>query len=207
MSVVWQQVPDADAVEAPLTELPAPDRPGWLRRWLWAPALLVTAGLYLVRRTLEDPSGEVELWLFLGMLAGAMVTAVATLVRYRDDQRAASQARAAAAFATGARPVTGSVLVRERTMSGGRLLSGLVSYPTDDGTVQQAWSHMLPGRADAAAPGGTESGAAEDAGAAVLLPPRDGDPVAVWWAPGTETVVVRYHRGWADAVRRRAQGR
>ncbi|MEN5076130.1 hypothetical protein ABE437_20105 [Isoptericola cucumis] len=202
MSVLWQQVPDVDAVEAPLDELPAADRPGWLRRWLWAPALVVAVGLYVVRRTIEDPSGEVEMWLFLGMLAALMVTAVASLVRYRDDQRTAAETRAAKAFASGARSVTGTVLVRERTMSGGRLLSGLVSYPTDDGTAEQTWSHMLKGRPDDAA-----DDADERAEGTAALPPRDGDPVAVWWAPGTETVVVRYHRDWADAVRRRARGR
>lgn len=187
MSVVWQQVDSADAVETPLDDLPAPPRPGWLRRWLWAPALVVTAALYVLRRTLESPSGELELWLFMGMLAGLMVTAVAALVRYRDDQRRATEGRDAEAFAAGPRSTTGSVTVRERRTSSGLLLSGVVSYPTDDGTDLRSFSLML--RDDE------------------TLPPRDGDPVAVWWAPGTESVVVRYHRDWADAVRKRARGR
>ncbi|WP_344245415.1 hypothetical protein [Isoptericola hypogeus] len=190
MSVLWQQVDRADDVEAPLGELPTPARPGWVRRWLWAPALVAAAGLYVARRTLDDPSGEVELWLFMGMLAALMVTAVAALVRYRDDQRSAAEARAAAAFGTGARSVTGSVLVRERSTASGRLVSGLVTYPTDDGTAEDTFSMMLAARDDDAPE-----------------PPRDGDPVAVWWAPGTDTVVVRYQRDWADAVRRRAKGR
>ncbi|SKC52974.1 hypothetical protein [Krasilnikoviella flava] len=190
MSVVWQQVDGADDVDAPLQELPAPPRPGWLRRWVWAPALVVSAGLYVLRRTIEDPSGELELWLFMGMLAGLMVTAVAALVRYRDDQRTAAEGRAAQAFAAGARSVTGTVTVNERRTSSGLLLSGVVSYPTDEGVADRAYSHLV--RRDE-----------EDE----LPPPRDGDPVDVWWAPGTETVVVRYHRDWADAVRRRAGGR
>ena len=193
MTVLWQQVAGAEDVEAPLDALPRPARPGWARRWLWAPALVVAAGLYVTRRTIEAPSGELEMWLMLGMLAALMVTAVAALVRYRDDQRRDADEAAARAFADGARSVTGTVLVRERATSGGRLLSGLVSYPTDDGTTERTWSTMLPaGPAEAGEPDG------------VPLPPRDGDPVAVWWAPGTDTVVVRYHRGWADALRRRA---
>ncbi|MEL7975912.1 hypothetical protein AAG589_08590 [Isoptericola sp. F-RaC21] len=190
MSVVFQQVEGADDVDAPLEELPAPPRPGWLRRWLWAPALVVTAGLYVARRTVENPSGELELWLFMGMLAGLMVTAVAALVRYRDDQRRATEGRDAEAFAAGARSVTGTVTVNERRTSSGLLLSGLVSYPADDGVADQAYSLLV--RRDT-----------EDE----LPPPRDGDPVGVWWAPGTETVVVRYHRDWADAVRRRTRRR
>ncbi|GAB3093032.1 hypothetical protein [Isoptericola nanjingensis] len=190
MSVVWQQVEGPDEVDAPLEELPAPPRPGWLRRWLWAPALVVTAGLYVLRRTIEDPSGELELWLFMGMLAGLMVTAVAALVRYRDDQRQATEGRDAAAFGADRRSATGSVSVNERRTSSGLLLSGVVSYPTDDGTADRPYSSLVR-------PDDEER----------LPPPRDGDPVAVWWAPGTETVVVRYHRDWADAVRRRTRKR
>ncbi|MFE5292975.1 hypothetical protein ACFQ8T_12410 [Isoptericola sp. NPDC056618] len=190
MSVVWQQVESPDEVDAPLEELPAPPRPGWLRRWLWAPALVVTAGLYVLRRTIEDPSGELELWLFMGMLAGLMVTAVAALVRYRDDQHQATEGRDAAAFGADRRSVTGSVSVNERRTSSGLLLSGVVSYPTDDGTADRPYSSLVR-------PDDEER----------LPPPRDGDPVAVWWAPGTETVVVRYHRDWADAVRRRTRKR
>ncbi|MFF2452104.1 hypothetical protein [Isoptericola sp. NPDC058082] len=190
MSVVWQQVESPDDVDAPLAELPVPPRPGWLRRWLWAPALVVTAALYVLRRTIEDPSGEVELWLFMAMLAGLMITAVAALVRYRDDQRQAAEGRDAAAFGAAPRAATGTVSVNERRTSSGLLLSGLVSYPTDDGTADRAFSHLV--RRDEVEQ---------------LPPPRDGDPVAVWWAPGTETVVVRYHRGWADAVRRRTRKR
>lgn len=189
MSVVWQQVERAEDVDAPLDEFPAPPRPGWLRRWLWAPALVVSIGLYVVRRTIENPSGALELWLFMGMLAGLMVTAVAALVRYRDDQRQGTEARSAEAFATGARSVTGSVMVRERRTSSGLLVSGVVAYPTDDGTDDQPFSYLQR-------PSDDETD-----------PPRDGDPVAVWWAPGTDTVVARYHRGWADALRRRAGGR
>ncbi|MFI2104079.1 hypothetical protein ACH436_12340 [Isoptericola sp. NPDC019693] len=190
MSVVWQQVDSADEVDAPLEELPAPARPGWLRRWLWAPALVVSAGLYVLRRTIEDPSGELELWLFMGMLAALMVTAVAALVRYRDDQRRSTEGRDAEAFGADARSATGSVSVNERRTSSGLLLSGVVSFPTDDGTADHAFSYLVRRDEEEAYP-----------------PPRDGDPVAVWWAPGTETVVARYHRGWADAVRRRTRGR
>jgi hypothetical protein len=189
VTVVWQQVDSADDVEAPLGDLPTGDRPGWLRRWLWAPALVVTVGAYVTRRLIENPSGELDLWLSMGILAGLMVTAVAALVRYRDDQRRATEAKAAAAFAVAARSATGSVTVRERTTSSGTLVSGLVTYPTDDGTAEDTWSMMLRKGDDAPAP------------------PRDSDPVAVWWAPGTDVVVARYHRGWADAVRRRAGGR
>ncbi|WP_166846340.1 hypothetical protein [Isoptericola sp. BMS4] len=188
MSVVWQHVDGADDVEAPLGELPAADRPGPLRRWLWAPALVAAGGLYVARRLVENPSGVLELWLFMGVLAALMVTAVAALVRYRDDQRLAAETAASAAFATGARAATGSVTVRERSTSSGTLLSGLLTYPTGDGTAEATWSMML--RA------GDET-----------EPPRDGDPVAVWWAPGTDTVVARYQRDWADALRRRAEGR
>lgn len=190
MSVVWQQVEGPDDVDAPLAELPAPPRPGWLRRWLWAPALVVTAGLYVLRRTIEDPSGELELWLFMGMLAGLMVTAVAALVRYRDDQRRAAEGRDAGAFGADPRSATGSVSVNERRTSSGLLLSGVVSYPTDDGTADNPYSYLVRRDDEERYP-----------------PPRDGDPVAVWWAPGTETVVVRYHRDWADAVRRRTRER
>ncbi|MCA5892343.1 hypothetical protein LEP48_03125 [Isoptericola sp. NEAU-Y5] len=220
MSVLWQQVEHADDVEAPLEALPQADPPGWVRRWLWAPALGVALALYVVRRQLENPSGELELWLFMGMLAAAMVGAVACLVRYRDDQRRGTEQAAARAFDAGARSVTGSVLVRERATSSGRLLSGLLSYPTDDGTAEQTWSAMLPARSADEQPGeqsGERSGersddetAGEDrdgATARVPLPPRDGDPVAVWWAPGTDVVVARYHRGWAESVRRRTRGR
>lgn len=191
MSVVWRQVDTAEAVDAPLDELPVPARPGWLRRWLWAPALVASAALYVLRRTIENPSAELELWLFMGMLAALMVTAVAALVRYRDDQRLTAEDRAAQAFAAGARSVTGTVTVNERRTSSGLLLSGIVSYPTDDGAADQAYSHLVRPAEE------------EDE----LPPPRDGDPVDVWWAPGTETIVVRYHRGWADAVRRRTRGR
>jgi hypothetical protein len=190
VTVVWQQVERADDVDAPLDEVPAPPRPGWLRRWLWAPALVVSAGLYVLRRTIENPSGELELWLFMGMLAALMVTAVAALVRYRDDQRRAAEGRAGEAFAAGARSVTGSVTVNERRTSSGLLLSGVVSYPTDDGTESRAFSHLV------------RRGEEDE-----LPPPRDGDPVGVWWAPGTETIVARYHRDWADAVRRRTRKR
>jgi hypothetical protein len=185
VSVVWQQVTTADAVEAPLGEPPAPPRPGLVRHWLWAPALAATVVLYAVRRSVSDPSPELELWLVLGMLAGALVTAVAALVRYRDDQQRAVATRGAKALATDARSTTGSVTVRERPVRGGRMLSGLLSYPGEDGTASEAWSLLVR----------------DDDG---LAPPRAGDPVAVWWAPGSDVVVARYHRAWAEEVRRRA---
>lgn len=185
VTVVWQQVATPDAVEAPLGEPPAPPGPGFVRRWLWAPALVATVGLYAVRRSIEDPSPELELWLVLGMLAGAVVTAVAALVRYRDDQQRAVAAHGACALATDARSTTGSVTVRERRVSGGRMLSGLLSYPGEDGTVSEAWSLFVRDDDE-------------------LAPPRAGDPVAVWWAPGSRVVVARYHRAWAEEVRHRA---
>lgn len=186
MNVVWQRVESADDVEAPLGALPEPARPGWLRRWLWAPALVVTAALYLVRRLVENPSGEVEMWLMLGMLAGAAVTGVAALVRYRDDQQRAVADRGARALSDDARSVTGSVLVRERAVGGGRMLHGLLAYPTGEGTAEATWSLLV--RDDDP-----------------LAPPRDGDPVAVWWAPDSDVVVARYHRGWADRIKRQAR--
>lgn len=182
MSVVWRQVGTAEEVEAPLGDVPAPDRPGWLRRWLWLPALLVTAGVYVARRLVADPSAELEMWLMLALTAGLAVTAVAALVRYRDDQRHATETKAAEALRTGARSVTGSVTVSERELKGGTMLRGLLTYPRDTETAEDTWSLLV---ADGDAPG-----------------PRPGDPVAVWWAPGSDTVVVRYHRGWADDVRR-----
>ncbi len=186
MSVVWQQVATADAVEAPLGETPAPPRPGLVRRWLWAPAAAATAVLYATRRSVEDPSPELELGLVLGMLAAALVTAVAALVRYRDDQQRTAATRGAEALATDARPTTGSVTVRERPVRGGRMLSGVLSYPGEEGTATEAWSLLVRDDDE-------------------LAPPRSGDPVAVWWAPGTDVVVARYHRAWADDVRRRAR--
>jgi hypothetical protein len=188
VTVVWQQVESADDVEATLGPLPQAERPGWLRRWLWAPALVLTAALYVARQLIENPSGEVELWLMLGMLTGAAVTAVAALVRYRDDQQRTAADRGARALADDARSTTGSVVVRERPVGGGRMLRGILAYPTDDGTAETAWS-LLVRDIDA------------------LEPPRDGDPVAVWWAPGTDVVVARYHRGWADQVKRRTRSR
>lgn len=188
MSVLWQQVESPDDVEAPIGSLPKTDQPGWLRRWLWAPFLVLTAALYIVRRLIENPSGEVEMWLMLGMLAGAAVTAVAALVRYRDDQQRAVADRGARALADSARSTTGSVVVRERPVSGGRMLRGILAYPSDDGTAETTWSLLV--RDDDA-----------------LAPPRDGDPVAVWWAPGTDVVVVRYHRDWADQVKKQTRRR
>jgi hypothetical protein len=184
VSVVWQQAATAEEVESPLGEPPGPDRPGWLRRWLWLPALLVSVGVYVARRLVENPSGELEMWLMLALTAGLAVTAVAALVRYRDDQRRATEARAAEALRTEARSVTGSVTVSERELRGGTMLRGLLTYPRDDETAEDMWSLLV---AEDDAPG-----------------PRPGDPVAVWWAPGSDTVVVRYHRGWADDVRRSA---
>lgn len=185
MSVVWQQVATPDDVDGPLGDPPAPPRPGLVRRWLWAPALAATVALYVVRRTVEDPSPTLEAWLVVGMFAAALVTAVAALVRYRDDQDRASATRGASALATGARPATGTVTVRERRVRGGRMLSGVLSYPGADGTASEAWSLLVRDDDE-------------------LAPPRAGDPVAVWWAPGSDVVVARYHRAWADDVRRRA---
>lgn len=185
MTVVWQQVATPEEVEAPLGDLPEPPRLGVVRRWLWAPALAATAGLYVVRRSLEEPSAQTELWLVLGMLAAALVTAVAALVRYRDDQRRAADVRAARRLA-GARSTTGSVTVQERPVRGGRLFGGVLSYPGEDGTAEDRWSLLV----------------AEDD---PLDPPRTADPVAVWWAPGSDVVVARYHRAWADEVRRRTR--
>jgi hypothetical protein len=185
VTVVWQQVASPEEVEAPLGELPEPPRPGVVRRWLWAPALVATVGLYLVRRPLEEPSAQTELWLVLGMLAAALVTAVAALVRYRDDQRRAATLRAAERLAD-ARSTTGSVTVTERPVRGGRLLAGVLAYPGEDGTAEDRWS-LLVAESDP------------------LDPPRAGDPVAVWWAPGSDVVVARYHRAWADEVRRRTR--
>jgi len=181
MTVVWQQVDSADDVEAPLGTVPEPERPGWVRRWLWAPALALTVALYVARRLIANPSGELELGLMLGMLAAAAVTAVAALVRYRDDQQHTVAARGARALTDDARSATGSVLVRERPVGGGRMLSGLLAWPGDDGTAEATWSLLV--RDDDP-----------------LDPPRDGDPVAVWWAPGADMVVARYHRGWADQI-------
>lgn len=182
MSVVWQQVGTADEVEAPLGDVPDPERPGPLRRWLWLPALVATVGVYVARRLVENPSGELEMWLMLALMAGLAVTAVAALVRYRDDQRIARESKAATALRTDARSATGSVTVSERELQGGTMLRGLLTYPRDADTAEDTWSLMV---ADDDAPG-----------------PRPGDPVAVWWAPGSDTVLARYHRGWADDVRR-----
>ncbi|WP_277209092.1 hypothetical protein [Isoptericola croceus] len=182
MSVVWQQVGTADDVEAPLGDVPDPGHPGWLRRWLWLPALLATVGVYVARRLVDEPSAELEMWLMLALTGGLAVTAVAALVRYRDDQRIGQERRSAAALRTDARPTTGSVTVSVRELTGGTMLRGLLTYPRDEDTAEDAWSLMV---ADGDAPG-----------------PRPGDPVAVWWAPASDTVVARYHRGWADDVRR-----
>ncbi|AEG43770.1 hypothetical protein [Isoptericola variabilis] len=186
MSVVWQQVATPDDVEAPLGDPPAPPRPGLVRRWLWAPALAAAVVLYVVRRSVEDPSAELELWLVLGMLAAVALTAVAALVRYRDDQTQAAAARGARALATDARATTGSVTVRERPVRGGRMLSGVLAYPGEDGTAEETWSLLVRDDDELAAP-------------------RAGDPVAVWWAPGSDVVVARYNRAWADEVRRRTR--
>ncbi|GAA4717867.1 hypothetical protein GCM10023216_02490 [Isoptericola chiayiensis] len=183
MSVRWQQVPTASDVEAPLGELPAPRRPGWLRRWLWAPAVVATIGIYVTQRLVEDPSGELEMWLMLALLAGLMVTAVAALVRYRDDQRFAHESRSVEALRRDARATTGSVTVSERPVGDSVMLRGLLTYPRGDETAEDTWSLLVPDGAD---PG-----------------PRPHDPVAVWWAPGSDDVVARYHRGWADELRRR----
>ncbi|MCK0116921.1 hypothetical protein MWU57_07725 [Isoptericola sp. S6320L] len=185
MSVVWQQVDTPGEVEAPLGEVPGPERPGLLRRWLWLPALLVTVAVYVAQRLVENPSGELEMWLMLALMAGLAVTAVAALVRYRDDQRHATESRAAEALRTDARAVTGSVTVSERELKDGTMLRGLLTYPRDSETAEDTWSLLV---ADGDEPG-----------------PRPGDPVAVWWAPGSDAVVVRYHRGWADDVRRRSR--
>lgn len=182
MSVVWQQAGTPQEVEAPLGEVPGPERPGLLRRWLWLPALLATVAVYVAQRLVENPSGELEMWLMLALMAALAVTAVAALVRYRDDQRMAQHARFATALRDDARAVTGSVTVWERELQGGTMLRGLLTYPRGDETAEDTWSLLV---ADGDAPG-----------------PRPDDPVAVWWAPGSDTVVVRYHRGWADDVRR-----
>ncbi|GAA1972343.1 hypothetical protein GCM10009718_05220 [Isoptericola halotolerans] len=184
MSVVWQQVGSAQEVESPLADVPDPERPGWLRRWLWLPALLVAIGVYVARRLVADPSGEVEMWLMLALVAAVTVTAVAALVRYRDDQRLVQERRAAEALRADARSTTGSVTVSQRVLKDGTMLHGMLTYPRDGATVDDAWSLMV---ADGDAPG-----------------PRPHDPVAVWWAPGSDTAIVRYHRGWADDVRRSA---
>ena len=188
MRVVWQQVGSATDVDAPLGTLDDPRAPGLVRRWLWAPALVVTVALYVVRRSVTDPSATLELWLVLGMLAGAMVTAVAALVRYRDDKERDVARRGAASLASDARSTTGSVVVRERPVRGGRMLHGMLSYPADDSTAEVTWSFFVRDDDE-------------------LSPPRDGDPVAVWWAPGSDVVVARYHRGWADQVRGQARNR
>ncbi|WP_418277556.1 hypothetical protein ACNHYB_06280 [Isoptericola jiangsuensis] len=184
VSVRWQQVSSPAEVEAPLGDLPAPDRPGLVRRWLWLPALLVTAGVYVARRMIDAPSGELEMWLMLGLMGGLVVTAVAALVRYRDDQRLATETRAVESLRADARSTTGSVTVSERPAGDGVLLRGLLTYPRHDETAEDTWSLMV---AEGDAPG-----------------PRPGDPVAVWWAPGTDVVIARYHRGWANELRGRA---
>lgn len=185
MSVHWQRAETAADVEAPLGDLPDPARPGWVRRWLWAPALVATVGVYVAQRLVENPSGELEMWLMLALLAGLMVTAVAALVRYRDDQRLATETRAVEALRRDARATTGSVTVSERPTGDGVMLRGLLTYPRDTETAEDTWSLMV---ADDDAPG-----------------PRPDDPVAVWWAPGTDVVVARYHRDWADDLRRRSR--
>lgn len=185
MTVRWNQVDSPAQVEAPLGDLPAPSRPGLLRRWLWLPALLVTVAVYVARRMIDDPSGELEMWLMLGLTGGLLVTAVAALVRYRDDQLLAAETKAVKALQADARSVTGSVTVSERPAGDGVMLRGLLTYPRDADTAEDTWSLLV---------------AADDAPG-----PRPGDPVAVWWAPGTDVVVARYHRGWADDVRRRTR--
>ncbi|NNU27953.1 hypothetical protein [Isoptericola sediminis] len=185
MSVRWQQVDSAAAVDAPLGDLPTPERPGWLRRWLWAPALAASAGVYATQRLVENPSGELELGLMLALLALLAVTAVAALVRYRDDQRLARETRGVEALRRDARSTTGSVTVTERPVGDGVMLRGLLSYPRDGDTAEDTWS-LLVSDGDP-------------------LGPRPGDPVAVWWAPGSDDVVARYHRDWADQVRRRTR--
>ncbi|PFG42536.1 hypothetical protein ATJ88_1198 [Isoptericola jiangsuensis] len=185
MSVRWQQVGSPADVEAPLGDLPAPRRPGLARRWLWLAALVVTVGVYAAQRLVQNPSGELEMWLMLALLGALAVTAVAALVRYRDDQLRATETRAVEALRRDARSTTGSVTVSERPVADGVMLRGLLTYPRGTDTAEDTWS-LLVGDDDA--PG-----------------PRPGDPVAVWWAPGTDVVVARYHRGWADDVRRRAR--
>ncbi len=155
-----------------------------MRRWLWAPALAATVVLYVVRRAVDDPSPTLEAWLVLGMFTAALVTAVAALVRYRDDQHRAAATRGATALASDARSATGSVTVRARPVRGGSMLSGVLSYPGADGTATEPWSLLVRDDDE-------------------LAPPRAGDPVAVWWAPGSDVVVARYHRAWADEVHRR----
>ena len=182
MSVVWQQVDAPEDVEVSLGDVPGPERPGVVRRWLWLPALVATVAVYVAQRLVENPSGELEMWLMLALMAALAVTAVAALVRYRDDQRFAQEDRSAAALRSDARAVTGSVTVSTRELKDGTMLRGLLTYPRGDETAEDTWSLL---RADGDAPG-----------------PRPDDPVAVWWAPGSDTVVVRYHRGWADDVRR-----
>jgi hypothetical protein len=184
VSVRWQQVSSPSEVEAPLGDLEAPARPGLVRRWLWLPALAVTVGVYVVRRQLDAPSATLELWLMLGLMAGLLVTAVAALVRYRDDLRIAAERRAVEALRRDARSATGSVTVSERPAGDGVMLRGLLTFPREADTGEEVWT-LLVGPDDA--PG-----------------PRPGDPVAVWWAPGTDVVVARYHRGWANDVRGRA---
>ncbi|MEG3615604.1 hypothetical protein [Isoptericola haloaureus] len=184
MSVRWQQVDSVADVEAPLGDLPDPEKPGWVRRWLWAPALAASVAVYVTQRLVENPSGELEMWLMLALLALLMVTAVAALVRYRDDQHVARATQDVAALRRDARATTGSVTVSERPVGDGVMLRGLLTYPREDDTAEDTWSLLV---ADGDAPG-----------------PRPGDPAAVWWAPGSDTVVARYHRGWADELRRRA---
>ncbi|WP_402464348.1 hypothetical protein [Isoptericola aurantiacus] len=185
MSVRWEQVDSARDVEAPLGAVPDPVRPGWLRRWLWVPALVLTVGVYVVRWLWRAPSGEAEMWLMLGLMAGLLVTAVTTLVRYRDDRRIAHETAAAEALRRDARSVTGSVTVSERPVGRGVMLRGLLTYPRGDEAAEEVWSLMVD---------------ADDAPG-----PRPDDPVAVWWAPGSDVVVARYHRAWADDLRRRAR--
>jgi hypothetical protein len=185
MSVRWNQVDTPAEVEAPLGDLPAPAKPGLVRRWLWLVGLVVTAGVYVARRLIDNPSGELEMWLMLGLLGGLALTAVAALVRYRDDQRLAAETKAVEELRRDARSTTGSVTVSERPAGDDVMLRGLLTYPRGADTAEDTWSLLV---ADGDAPG-----------------PRPGDPVAVWWAPGTDTVVVRYHRGWADDVRGRTR--
>lgn len=192
MSVRWEPVADAGQVDAPLGEVPPAPAPAAWRRWGWVVALVPTVALVVWTRLAPGQGWAEPRWVAVLLPLALALTAVLALVRYGDDRAVAADARGRAALAADPRSTTGTVVVRSTTAARRAVrVAGRVSWTADRETRTEPFTLVVPATPDAA-----------PAAAGTTGLPRTGDPVAVWWSPDATLVVVRHHRGWADAVLR-----